>query len=83
MKILYFELNGYGTENVAMATIFLRFFVCLNFLHLYANFYLILINNILLIKPICAHTSDVISFAESTVFFSRLADNFKPSYLWN
>ena len=49
MKILYFELNGYGTEDVAMATKFLRFFVCLKSFHLYANFYLILINNILII----------------------------------
>ena len=29
MKILYFELNGCGTENVAMATKFLTYF-CLS-----------------------------------------------------
>ena len=49
MKILYIELNGYGTENVAMATKFLRFFACLKFFHLYANFYFILFNNTLII----------------------------------
>ena len=49
MKILYFELNGYGTENVAMATKFLRFFASLKFFHLDANFYFILINNILIL----------------------------------
>ena len=49
VKILYFELNGYGAENVAMATKFLRFFACFKFFHLYANFYLILINTILII----------------------------------
>ena len=49
MKILYFELNGYRTENVAMATKFEGFFVCLKFFHLYANFYIFLISNILII----------------------------------
>ena len=34
MKILYIELNGCGTENVAMATKFLTFFACLKCLHL-------------------------------------------------
>ena len=60
MKILYFELNGCRTENVAMAT---KFFTYLN------------------IQPICAHAFDVIIFADSAVFFSRLAANFKPPYL--
>ena len=45
MKILYFELNGCGIENVAVATMFWTFFACLKFLHLYDNFYLIRINN--------------------------------------
>ena len=81
MKTLYFELNGCGTENVAMATKFFTFFVCLKLLHLYANFHLIVTNNSLIIaplniQPICAHNCDVIIFAES-------ADNFTPSYLWN
>ena len=78
MKILYFELNGCGTENVAMATKFLTYFDCLKFLHLYANFHLILTNNSLTIahlnmEPICGHICDVIIFAESAVFFLRLA----------
>ena len=45
MKIFYFELNGCSTENVATTTKFLTFFACLTFLHLYANFYLILRSN--------------------------------------
>ena len=45
MKILYFELNGCGTENVTMATKVWTVFACLKFLHLYDNFYLIRINN--------------------------------------
>ena len=44
MKILYFELNGFGTENVAMASKFWTFFARLKFLHLYTNFYQIRIN---------------------------------------
>ena len=64
------------------------FFACFKLLNLYANFYLILTNNSstiahLNIEPICAHTSDVIIFAESAVSFSRLADNFKPLCLRN
>ena len=63
-------------------------FAYLKFLHLYANFHLILTNNSLTIahlnmEPICGHICDVIIFAESAVFFLRLADNFKHSYLWN
>ena len=91
MKISYFELNGCGTKNVAMATKFLTYFACLKFLRLYANFHLTLTNHSLTIaylniEPICAHICDIIIFAKSAVFFSQLADNFKPSYLsylWN
>ena len=88
MKILYFELSGCGTENVAMATKFWTAFDFLKFLPPKANFYWTRINNCLAIghlniKTICAHTCDVISFAESAVFFSRVADKFKPSYLCN
>ena len=55
---------------------------------IYANFHLIPTSNSLTvahlnIEAICAYTCDVIIFAESAPFFSRLADNFKPSYLWN
>ena len=43
-------------------------------LHLYAQFYLIVTNNSLIvahinIQPICAHTFDVIIFADFAVFF--------------
>ena len=86
MKISYFELNGCGTENVAMATKVLTYFSCLKFLHVFANFYLILTNNSLTIahlnmEPICGHICDVIIFAELAVFFLLLADNFNiPIY---
>ena len=60
MKIICFELNGCGTENVVMATKFLTFISCLKFVHLYANFYLIVTNNSLNIahpniEPICTN----------------------------
>ena len=45
MRILYFKLNGCGTEKYAMATKFFTFFACLQLFRLYANFHLILTNN--------------------------------------
>ena len=39
----------FWTENVARTTKFLRFFACLEFFDLYANFNFILMNNILII----------------------------------
>ena len=65
---------------------FLTYFACLKIFYFFANLYLILTNDSLTIvhlniEPICANTSDVIIFAESVVFYLRLADKFKPSYL--
>ena len=49
MNMLYFELNGCGTGNIAMATKFFDIFDCLKFLQLNANFYLILIHDSLIL----------------------------------
>ena len=53
---------------------FLHIFACLKLLHIYANFHLNLTNNSFIIahlniQPICAHTCDVIIFAEYAVSF--------------
>ena len=79
MKTLYFEIKGYGTENVAMAT---KFFGCLKSLHSHTSFHWILINN----DQIIAHLNIYIIYTNTYYiiifcFFSLDSTNLKSLYL--